>query len=216
MTKIPYTPARLDLDAFNCPLCQAFASQRWGTPPRIVGSSNYGSDGSFKISRCSRCGGFAYWINGALTYPAVSTAPSPNEDLPAEIVADYNEARTIGQLSPRGAAALLRLAIQKLCIHLDEPGDNINQDIASLVRKGLPIQIQQALDIVRVVGNNAVHPGQLELRDDPETVSKLFDLVNLIAEVMISQPKHIQKLYESVVPESTRDAIAARDRNKSA
>lgn len=88
---------------------------------------------------------------------------------------------------------------------------NINDDIAALVGKGLPIPIQQALDIVRVVGNNAVHPGQLDIRDDIATVSQLFGLVNLIAEVMVSQPKHVKALYDSVVPEAQRQSIAARD-----
>ena len=62
-----------------------------------------------------------------------------------------------------------------------------------------------------VVGNNAVHPGQIDLRDDVETVLKLFGLVNLVADVMITQPKQVDALYDSVVPESQRQAIAKRD-----
>ena len=79
-------------------------------------------------------------------------------------------------------------------------------------RAGLPVKVQQALDTVRVVGNNAVHPGQLDLRDDIATATSLFGLVNLIAEVLISQPKHVEEMYRSLLPESQRDAIDRRDK----
>jgi hypothetical protein len=38
--------------------------------------------------------------------------------------------------------------------------------------------VQQSLDIVRVIGNDAVHPGQIDLTDDIETATKLFVLIN--------------------------------------
>ena len=104
----------------------------------------------------------------------------------------------------------MRLSIQKLCKELGEKGKNINDDIGELVKKGLPIKIQQALDYVRVIGNNSVHPGQIDLRDDKETAINLFILINLIAEVMITQPKEVDKLYNSL-PQEQKDAIAKRD-----
>ena len=67
------------------------------------------------------------------------------------------------------------------------------------------------MDVVRVVGNNAVHPGSLDMKDDTKTAHKLFALVNLIAEVMISQPKHVEAMYDSLVPEGAKDAISKRD-----
>lgn len=146
-----------------------------------------------------------------MMFPSSGTAPLPSPDIPPEIRSDYEEARSIVGLSPRGAAALLRLAIQKLCKELGEPGQNINEDIKSLGKKGLPVQVQQALDIVRVVGNNAVHPGQIDLNDGSEVAAKLFGLVNLITEVMITQPKHVADMFNSLVPPTTRQAIAKRD-----
>jgi hypothetical protein len=113
-------------------------------------------------------------------------------------------------VSPRGAAALLRLAIQKLCLELGEKGRNIDDDIASLVKKGLSPVVQKALDSVRVIGNEAVHPGTLDLKDDVDTASRLFELVNIITEQMVSNPKHVEELYAKL-PEAKRKAIEERD-----
>jgi hypothetical protein len=117
------------------------------------------------------------------------------------------------EASPRGAAALLRLAIQKLCKELGESGPNLNDDIASLVRKGLDPRVQMALDAVRVIRNQAVHPGQIELRDDRTTAEALFDLVNLICEKMITEPRHVEAVYKKL-PENARKAIEKRDTPK--
>jgi hypothetical protein len=146
-----------------------------------------------------------------MIYPAVSPAPMPNPDIPEDIRLDYNEARDIVNTSPRGAAALLRLAIQKICKLLGQPGENINADIKALVAKGLPVQVQQALDIVRVVGNEAVHPGTLDLRDDRDTALHLFRLVNFIADKMITEPKEVAKLYAGL-PSDKRAAVDKRDK----
>jgi hypothetical protein len=95
-----------------------------------------------------------------------------------------------------------------------EKGDNINDDIASLVKKGLSPLVQKSLDVVRVVGNEAVHPGTLDLRDNRDVASTLFRLVNLIAEQMISHPKHVNDIYENVVPDTKKAQIERRDAKK--
>jgi hypothetical protein len=94
--------------------------------------------------------------------------------------------------------------------HLGEKGANINDDIKSLVSKGLPIAVQQSLDYCRVVGNNAVHPGEIDINDSPEIAQHLFAMINFIVEDRISRPKEIQKLYHSL-PEAAREAIEKRD-----
>jgi hypothetical protein len=78
-----------------------------------------------------------------------------------------------------------------------------------LVENGLPKQIQKSLDIVRVIGNNAVHPGQIDT-DDPEVAGKLFVLLNIITDYMVSMPKRIDNMY-SELPEGATEAIEERD-----
>jgi hypothetical protein len=143
-----------------------------------------------------------------MVWPHANEAPPAHVDLPDDVASDYEEAGDIVNASPRGAAALLRLAIQKLCKHLGEPGKNINDDIASLVKKGLDPRVQKMLDVVRVIGNNAVHPGEIDLRDDRGSAERLFVLVNLITDIMISQPKAIQEMYGQLGD----GALAAIDR----
>ncbi len=132
--------------------------------------------------------------------------------MPEDVTKVFDEARQIVNHSPRASAALLRLAIQLLCKHLGRPGENLSKDIASLVQNGLPVKIQQALDIVRVIGNDAVHPGQIDIRDDAQTVSEMFNLINLIVDYMITMPKKINEMYDKL-PESARQAIAKRDKS---
>ena len=139
----------------------------------------------------------------------------PNPDLPDNITGDYEEAGTIVELSPRGAAALLRLCIQNLCIHLGEPGKDLNKDIGAMVAKGLDERVQKALDTVRVLGNEAVHPGTLDLRDDHQTVMKMFVLVNMIAKEMITLPRERDDLF-NMLPENKRKGIDDRDKKAKA
>ena len=163
------------------------------------------------VSRCYDCSKLALWLNDQVLYPTSGEAPAPNPDLPDDIKRDYAEASSILNLSPRGSAALIRLAIQKLCKHLGQSGENINLDIKALVAAGLDTRVQRALDAVRVIGNNAVHPGSIDLRDDKATAETLFGLLNLIAEKTISEPKHVDEVY-GMLPESARKAIEARDK----
>ena len=163
------------------------------------------------LSRCFSCRKFSIWNCGTLIFPQISSAIAPNEDMAENIQRDFLEAGEILNRSPRGSAALLRLCVQKLCKHLGEGGKNINSDIASLVKKGLNVRIQQALDVVRVIGNESIHPGQIDLRDDHATACRLFELVNLIAEAMITQPKAIETLYYKL-PQSKLTEIERRDK----
>ncbi|EKN3739695.1 DUF4145 domain-containing protein [Yersinia enterocolitica] len=162
-------------------------------------------------SICDACGEVSFWLGNKLLYPEYNLPILPNEDLEEHIISIFNEARAIFSKSPKGSAALLRLCIQHICIQLGENGKKIDSDIQSLVSKGLPKQIQQSLDIVRVVGNEAVHPGVIDLSDNKEMALALFELVNYIADEMITRPKKIDELYNKL-PKNKLDGIKNRDK----
>ncbi len=237
--KMTTKPPSVFETAFNCPHCHALAMQTWhfvyadrisktNEPP----NNSYDSLWDFThkpleitksfqtftiahvpglhITLCANCHKISIWKGDNLISPIANTAPQANPDTPENILADYNEASAVLDISPRSAAALLRLCIQKLCGELGEEGKNINKDIASLVEKGLNPRIKKALDAVRVTGNNAVHPGKMDLVDDHETVISLFKLFNVIVEKLISEPKHIDDVYDAL-PQGALDAINKRD-----
>lgn len=209
-----YIQPAFELSAYNCVFCGAFSAHEWSYISGFRNGNYYPILRNYSLSNCSHCGQNAIWVDQKIVFPLTGTAPLPNEDMPEDVKFDYLEARSILSISPRGASALLRLAIQKLCKHLGEKGSNLNNDIAQLVQKGLPIKLQQALDSVRVIGNFAVHPGQLDLSDDVDTANKLFVFINVIVENQISQPKIIDQFYNSKVPEYLRDEISKRDTQK--
>ncbi len=207
---IPYKSPAHGTGAFNCPLCNAFAEMTWSITQY---PHNRGQITGLETSECRHCKKLLIWYHDKMVFPYAVTAPRANLDLPDDIKEDFEEARRIHTYSPRGTAALLRLCIQKLCIHLDEKGKNLNTDIKNLVKKGLPPKVQEALDIVRVIGNEAVHPGVLDLRDDNETVGHLFKLVNLVADKMITEPKEVDALYDQL-PQTKKNEIENRDKDE--
>lgn len=206
-----YTAPQFKLKAFNCPVCAAFSRQEWRELYYRTYNGNFGSIKDGQLAICEHCENKSYWLDKIMVFPDSTSVPLPNSDMPEEIKTDYIEAANILTRSARGSAALLRLAIQKLCVILGEKGKNINDDIGELVKKGLPIKIQQSLDILRVVGNNAVHPGQIDLKDNSELTLPLFSLMNMIVDVMISQPKHVNEIYNDL-PANLIEAIEKRDK----
>ncbi len=196
--------------SFICPLCQVYSQQTW-TAALEQKPGQTGPYSDLYWATCLNCKQRTIWYKQRLVAPTASSAPPPNLDMPSDIRADFEEARDIVERSPRSAAGLLRLCIQKLCIELGESGSNLNTDIGALVAKGLPAEIQQAFDAVRIVGNSQLHPDNdgINLRSNPEGVSLLFLLVNLIVENQISLPRKVGEFYNSL-PENSRMQVERR------
>ncbi len=116
-------------------------------------------------------------------YPAnkIESIATPHKAMPAEVANIFNEARAVFENSPRASAALLRLALQVLLKGLNLPGSSINDDIKILIQsKQLSNITIQALDSIRIMGNNAVHPGEIDLNEDSQTTIDLFYILNYI------------------------------------
>ena len=143
------------------------------------------------ISYCLSCNQMCLWVYDQLVWPSPEPklAVAPNERR------EYEEASRILEASPRGAAALLRLTIEKLCKELGVSGESLKDDIPIFVRQHVDARVQKALDAARMIESNAMHPGQIGLEDDRATAERLSSLVNLICEKMIMEPTHLQALY---------------------
>ncbi|MBG2905457.1 DUF4145 domain-containing protein [Proteus mirabilis] len=175
---------------------------------------------------CSHCSNASIWIadyyanqdvndiDNIMIFPDTTNIPHPSEDMPDDVKKDYLEAASIYQKSPRGAAALLRLGLQKLCKHLGGKGENINTDINTLAQDDkISKQLIKAADIVRITGNNAVHPGTINDEDFDNIAIKLFDLLNIIVRQGITEPKEVDELFNKM-PEGPRQAAESRGKPK--
>jgi hypothetical protein len=212
-----YVAPEHEKDAFTCPHCQVYTSQVWAdltVENRNMAIPSPPQSTPISRSTCFNCHEDCFWHDEKLLYPAMVNAPMPSADLPEDLKPDYLEARQIVNASPRGAAALLRLVLQKLLVHLGEPGKDINTDIGSPAKKGkISGRTKKALDSVRIVGNESVHPGEINLNEDPNMANALFYLINLIVLDAFSYDKYVDSIYAQL-PENKRKGVEDRDRPK--
>ena len=112
-----YVAPKFNLEAFNCPFCNAYAHMAWM-------SYSGGAFSDYSEARCYKCQKKSLWRKemyvdplvgvkngGFMIYPDTGNAPFPVEDMPEDVKVDYMEAASIFSKSHRGGAALLRLAL---------------------------------------------------------------------------------------------------------
>ena len=220
---------KLDKGSFKCPHCNVLTTQEWrdikinmekkyveshkaveynmpmpGMPPHY--------NWLYRYATCHNCGGISIWFRDEMIYPLTGTTPDPNKDMPDKIMEIFNEARNISNISPRASVALLRLCVEQLVNQLDKGKGSLNDKIKRLVEKELSKEVQQALDLVRVSGNNAIHPGEISLDDNNEHIEMLFKTINIIVERTISSKNQIQDAYNKL-PSKDIKSIQDRDQN---
>lgn len=152
---------------------------------------------------CGACDQAILFYGETLIYPKAASGPTPNHDLPADALKSFNEARLVATDSPRAAAALLRLAIEQLTVHVAPhlEGKRLNDRIGELLKAGLEPDVADMLDSVRVVGNGGAHAGELDPDVDPSLVDSLFELVNEICDELVSAPKRRKAILDRMTPE---------------
>ncbi|HDZ5066199.1 TPA: DUF4145 domain-containing protein [Campylobacter jejuni] len=194
--EIKYYPPVFRQDSFHCPHCNVYSHMKWGD----TCLDSYHGEYLCSIAFCSHCGKCSIWLKETkkMLYPKTTNVPLPNEDLKENIKQIYNEAAIILNDSPKAACALMRLALQELMKELGETGKNLANDISNLQSKGLDEHIIKACEIVRIAGNNAVHPGIIDINDNPEIAHFLFEMINLIAEKLITQKIKTEKLFNKI------------------
>jgi len=168
-----------------------------------------------KVATCNHCENISFWIKQKMIFPNMITVPLAHQDMPTNVKELYDEARLVSSLSPRSAATLLRVSLERLTENLGEATGNLNARISRLKAKGLPEQVIKVLDLVRIYGNDGAHSNQMDMdeQDTPEIVNKLFWMVNYIVEKVITEPDEINAMFKQL-PESKIKAIENRDNNK--
>lgn len=192
-------------NAFICPFCKAFAYQEWelfaGEPRGYL----------LQGAKCFHCRKVSIWYERKMIVPGNTGLPAPNKDMPSDVKVLYEEAAQVYNISRRASLALLRLAIDNLTIDLSmDIKSNLFQRIGILKsNRIISDRIQQVFDYFRVIGNDAVHPGQIDIKDNIDH-SKLFYLLNYIVDTGITKPKEIENLFNEI-PMNQKESIIKRD-----
>ncbi len=215
MTNPKETPPKFGETSFTCPHCRVFTSQAWRNERQSHNKQDpHDIRKDIYTSRCYNCADDAIWLGEIMIYPLISSAPKPDNNMPDDVKEIYEEARQVHVYSARAAAALLRVALEKLTVHLGETTGKLNTRIGNLQKQGLPPQVIKSLDIVRIVGNEGgAHAGQIDLTgaDGADVVNKLFWLINYIIEKTINEPAEIERIAQALPADKLK---GAEDRDK--
>ena len=95
---------------------------------------------------------------------------------------DFEEAAAILNKSPRGAAALMRICIQKLLPLLKDNGTDRSHYDSALMRKGLEVEIQQAMEVLQVLQSDSAQLTTFESQEDKEMAFRIIDSLTAILE----------------------------------
>ncbi|MEZ6186143.1 MAG: DUF4145 domain-containing protein [Planctomycetota bacterium] len=152
---------------------------------------------------------------GELLWPLKLDAPEPHEDLKGAALEIFEEARRVLPHSTRATAALLRLALDhflhdQLDCKPNSPTSTIDQKIAELKVKGVHEDVIRTADLIRLYGNDAVHPSEIKFDEDPSIADELFSAINLFVDETVGRQKRLER-HRALIPEDKRKVAEERD-----
>jgi hypothetical protein len=132
-----------------------------------------------------------------IVYPLTFVGPSPATGMPDGVRRLFDDARAVGRQSPRAAVALMRVALERLV-----PGAGTLHTRITSIATGA--HVQRSMDLVRVIGNAALHDDEkVDFDPGPDVAVKLMELMNILIDVHL-QERPIQEL-RSIVPAEISD-----------
>ena len=212
---------------FKCMSCKVYAVQEWRTVNHLYISENgklyyYSHDKYFEVksSTCLRCMNTYLWNSNteSIIYPRSSSLPHHSLDLPENMRKIYEEARDVYEVSPRCAAALGRVLLEKLVYYLLEKqytskGDDNTEDttdkenkikkltLHNLIEKlDLDKEIKDSCNNIRLLGNEGAHAGEIDFEDNlsKEAVEGLFILINHIIYETITRKREAKEANDKI------------------
>ncbi|MFP4875019.1 DUF4145 domain-containing protein [Mammaliicoccus sciuri] len=152
----------------------------------------------FYFENCEVCqGACIYDANtGMKIHPTTSSIKEPNNDMPKNIKDLYNEASSVFESSPRSSLAIIRLALDLLCIKLGaKEQDNLFNKVEWLYNENvIDAELKELAHGVRGLGNGAVHPRNIDEEINKDDAIIVFELLNIIVEEKITKENRKNEL----------------------
>ena len=116
--------------------------------------------------------------------------------MPQNIKDLYIEASSVFELSPRSSLAIIRLALDLLCIELGADNkDSLYNKVEWLYNENvINSEIKELAHGVRGLGNDAVHPRNIDDQIDKNDAELVFELLNIIVEEKITKANRKNEL----------------------
>jgi len=139
-----------------------------------------------------------------MAYPQTASRTPLAPEVPNDISADYCEACTVLNLSPKSSAALSRRCLQQLLAKAGKTKDQ--HTLAKQIDEVLPTMppyIRPTLDAVRNIGNIAAHPMQSQstgeiVEVEPHEAELLLEVLEQLFDLYFVKPAETQKRLDAI------------------
>ena len=136
----------------------------------------------------------------SMVYPKGSSRPPVPGDVPEEFRKDYQEACLVLADSPQASAALSRRCLQHLLREkAGVKGRNLHEEIQAVIESDtLPSDLTKSIDLIRDLGNTAVHPtkntntGEI-VPVEPDEAEWCLTVIELLYDFYFVRPADVQR-----------------------